>query len=228
MRAWQACAAAGLATLVISFSFGRIAGLAPCGPTGGAGAIIAFELVRNAQDLAALFGSEPCTSRLIAAQREALWLDMLGFIPAYTLFLLGAVVALRRVSLGLALVAFNCFMFAGALDEIEGLIMFKLLADLAGTERLFDGLFWTVRPKFAFLGLGEILIGLMLWRGTVVAKLAAGALLAGGMVSLWFLFTDPHNPVMMRGHSIAWTALLVAALGGAVRPALVLPDREAP
>lgn len=153
---------------------------------------------------------------------------MLGFIPAYTLFLLGAVVALRRASLGLALVAFNVFMFAGALDEIEGLIMFKLLGNLAGTERLFDGLFWTVRPKFAFLGVGEILIGLMLWRGPLLGKLAAGVLLAGGMVSLWFLFTDPHNPVMMRGHSIAWTALLIAALVGAVRPALIVTDRKAP
>lgn len=217
------CAAAGLATLVISFSFGRIAELSPCGPTGGASAIIAFELVRNAQELAALFGTEPCTSRLIAAQREALWLDMLGFIPAYTAFLLAAVVALRRASIGLALVAFNCLLFAGALDEIEGLIMFKLLATMPGTERLFDGLFWTVRPKFALLGLGEILLGLMLWRGTVVAKLAAGALLAGGIVSLWFLFAAPHDPLMMRGHSIAWTALLLAALIAAFRPSLIGP-----
>lgn len=143
---------------------------------------------------------------------------MLGFIPAYTVFLIAAVIALRKASLGLALVAFNLFLFAGALDEIEGLVMFKILANLPGTPHLFDGLFWTVRPKFAFLGLGEILLALMLWRGPLAAKLGAGALLAGGLVSLRYLFAAPHDPAMMKGHSIAWAALLVVAGIGAVRP----------
>lgn len=169
-----------------------------------------------------MFGSEPCTSRLLAAQRSALWLDMLGFIPAYTIFLIAGVVALRKSSLGLALVAFNLFLFAGALDEIEGAVMFKIMANMPGNPHLFDGLFWTVRPKFALLGLGEILLALMLWRGPLLGKIAAGALLAGGLVSLRYLFFDPHAPAMMRGHTIAWTALLLVALVGAVRPALVM------
>lgn len=214
---------AGLATLIASTAFARIAGLQPCGPSGGAGAVIALELVRSAADVLALFGSEPCTSRLIAAQREALWLDMLGFIPAYSIFLLAAAVALRKASLGLALVTFNLFMIAGALDAVEGLVSFKLLANLPGTEKLFTGLFWTVRPKFAILGLGEILLALMLWRGAPISKIAAGAMLAGGLVSLRFLFSNPHDPAMMKGHAIAWGALLIVALAGALRPTLVAP-----
>ena len=202
-------------------SFGRIAGLEACGPTGGAGPIIAFELARTPEALMALVGAEPCTSRFAAAQREALWLDMLGFIPAYTVFLIAAVVALRKASLGLALVAFNLFLFAGALDAIEGLVMFKILANFPGTPHLFDGLFWTVRPKFAFLGLGEILLALMLWRGPLAAKLGAGVLLAGGLIALRYLFAAPHDPVMMKAHSIAWTALLALACIGAVRPSWV-------
>ncbi len=185
-------------------------------------------MARNAADVTALFGSEPCTSRLIAAQRSALWLDMLAFIPAYTVFLLSAVVALRRASLGLALVAFNLFMIAGALDMIEGLILFKLLGEMPGSERSFTGLFWTVRPKFAMIGLGEVMLAVMLWRGSVVAKVAAGAMLAGGLVSLRYLFTAPSDPVMMKGHLIAWSALLLVALIGAFRPSAFVAPSSAP
>ncbi|MEG3179141.1 hypothetical protein [Sphingomonas sp. LT1P40] len=201
--------------------FGRVPNLTPCGPSGGAGAIIALELVRSVSDVTALFGNEPCTGGLIVAQRQALWLDMLGFIPAYTLFLLGAVVALRRASLGLALVAFNLIMIAGALDFIEGLILFKLLGNLPGDERTFTGLFWTVRPKFALLALGEVMIALMLWRGALAAKIAAGVMAAGGVVALVYLFRAPHDPAMMKGHTVAWGALLVVAAIGALRPGVL-------
>lgn len=180
--------------------------------------MIALELVRTTQDVLALFGAEPCTSRLIAAQRQALWLDMLAFIPAYTLFLLSATVALYRSGLGMALLAFNLFMFAGALDEIEGLVLFKLLDELPGNQRLFDGLFWTVRPKFALLGLGEMLLAAMLWRGALFDKIAAGAMLAGGLASLRYLAIAPHDPAMMTAHIVAWAALLVVALVRAFAP----------
>jgi len=206
--------------------FGRIAGLQPCGPSGGAGAVIALELARTAEQVLSLFGTAPCTARLVSAQREALWLDMLGFIPAYTAFLTLGAVALRRSGLVLALAALTVFLLTGAFDEIEGLVMFRILGALPGTPEMFTGLFWTVRPKFALLGLGEILLAAMLWRGPLLAKIAAGPMLAGGLVSLWFLFTAPYVQTMMKGHSYAWTALLVVALAGSVRPMLV--TREAP
>ncbi|ODP36742.1 hypothetical protein [Sphingomonas turrisvirgatae] len=225
--AWRWCALAGLATLTISVMFGRVPGLVACGDTGGAGPIIALELVRSAADVAALFGSEPCTSRLIAAQREALWLDMLGFIPAYLTFLLSAVAALRRASLGLIMALFSAITFAGAFDFIEGLILFKLLGNLPGDQRTFTGLFWTVRPKFALLAASELMIALILWRGAPVAKIAAGVIGAGGVVALVHLLRAPHDPAMMRGHAVAWGALLVTAAIGSVRPAVPgLPERR--
>ncbi|RYD56726.1 MAG: hypothetical protein EOP60_05000, partial [Sphingomonadales bacterium] len=207
-----------MATLIVSTAFGRIAGLVPCGPSGGAGAVIALELVRSAEQVSALFGSEPCTSRLIAAQREALWLDLLAFIPAYTAFLALGACALRRSGMVLALVAMSVFLAAGMLDEVEGAVLFKLLGNLPGTQAMYDGLFWTVRPKFALLGLGEILLAALLWRGPLLGKIAAGLLLAGGLASLFFLFNDPHAPAMMKAHSFAWGALLIVAVVGAVRP----------
>jgi hypothetical protein len=207
-----------VATLAVSSMFGRIAGLTPCGPSGGAGAVIAFELVRSAEQVIALFGSEPCTSRLIAAQREALWLDMLAFIPAYTAFLALGAFALRRSGLLLALIAMSLFLAAGTFDEIEGLMLFRILGEMPGTPMLYDALFWTVRPKFALLGAGEILLAALLWRTPLLGKIASGLLLAGGLASLYFLFDDPHARAMMNAHTYAWGALLIVALIGGVRP----------
>lgn len=218
--AWRLCVVAGLATLLASTAFGWIAGLKACGPTGGAGPIIAFELARTPETLAALFGSEPCTSTFLAAQRSALWLDSLGFIPAYTAFLALAAWALRGAD-RLGITAVLVFLAAGLCDEIEGAVMFALMDPLPGAPWLFTPLFAAVRTKFALLGLGEVLLGVLLFRGTWLGRIAAVALAAGGLVSLWFLLTAAHDPLMMKAHSYAWTALLLAAIVAAIRPTLV-------
>jgi hypothetical protein len=205
--------------VLASTAFGWVPGLEACGPAGGAGAIIAFELARAPDTLAALFGSEPCTSTLLAAQRSALWLDELGFIPAYTAFLALGGWALRDRRLALATVA--VFLIAGLCDEIEGVTMFALMDPLPGAAWLFTPLFWAVRTKFALLGLGEILLAAALIRGTWLGKIAAVPLALGGLASLWFLFTAAHDPMMMKAHSYAWMALLVSAIIAAIRPALV-------
>ncbi len=217
--AWRLCALAGFATLLASTAFGWIPGLTACGPAGGAGPIIAFELARTPKALAALFGSEPCTAHLLAAQRSALWLDSFGFIPAYTAFLALAGWALRGGRL--ALVTVVVFLVAGLCDEIEGVTMFAIMDPLPGAPWLFTPLFWAVRTKFALLGVGELLLALTLVRGTWPGRIAAIPLALGGLASLWFLFTAPHAPMMMKAHSYAWAALLVVAIVAAIRPVLV-------
>ena len=62
---------------------------------------------------------------------------------------------------------------------------------------------------------------LLLWRGSWLTRLAALVAAFGGVVALALLFTDPRAPLMMAGHRYAWTALLLVAIIGAVRPALV-------
>ncbi|MET0307651.1 MAG: hypothetical protein ABW023_02995 [Sphingomonas sp.] len=207
--------------MLASTAFGWISGLAACGDTHGAGPIIAFELARTPEAVRALFGGEPCLSRFAQAQGDGLWLDLLGFIPAYSAFLASGALALRPQASRLAFAAIAIILLAGLLDEIEGLVLFRILAALPGTPDLLQALFWTVRPKFALLGIGEILLGAMLWRGPLLGKIAAGPLLAGGLASIGFLLANPHSPTMMKAHSYAWMALLVVALIGSFRPALV-------
>ena len=192
-----------------------------CGPTGGAGPILAFELARSPADMLALFGGEPCTSRFAAAQRTGLWLDMLGFIPAYASFLALGAWAARGGERRLALAAVAAVLAAGLCDEIEGVVMFRLLDTFPGDPGLFAPLFWMVHAKFALLGLGALLIALLLWRGSWLTRLAALVTAFGGVVAIALLFTDPRAPLMMAGHRYAWTALLLVAIIGAVRPALV-------
>jgi hypothetical protein len=209
-----------------STAFGWIAGLKACGPTGGASPIIAFELARTPDAIAALFGSEPCTATLLAAQRSALWLDELGFIPAYTAFLALGAWALRRAD-RLAIVTVAIFLIAGLCDEVEGVTMFALMDPLPGAPWLFTPLFWAVRIKFALLGLGELLLAAALVRGSWIGKIAALPMLAGGLMSLWFLFTAAHDPLMMKGHFYAWSALLAVAILAAIRPSLVTRTESA-
>jgi hypothetical protein len=121
----------------------------------------------------------------------------------------------------LALAAVAAVLVAALLDEVEGAVMFGLLDSFPGDSSLFGPLFWTVRPKFALLAVGEILIALLLMRGSWLARIAAIPVAGGGVVALYLLFADPRAPLMMLGHRYAWTALLVVALIAAVRPALV-------
>lgn len=198
--------------------FGRIPDLVACGPTHGAGPIIALELVRNPAELAELFGAPPCSEKFRTAQLSASWWDALVFIPAYATFLILGAWALRREARRLGLVAMGILFVAALLDQVEGVILLQILPAGPDAQTLFDMLFLAVRTKFALLGAGELLLALLAWRGDLLAKIAALPLAAGGLVSLWFLFSAPHHPFMMQAHSYGWMALLALAVIGAINP----------
>lgn len=187
-----------------------------CGPTHGTGPIIAFELVRSPAQLAELFGPASCSGAFQAAQIRASWWDALAFIPAYTAFLALGAFALGDNARRLSRIAIAVLLVAALLDQIEGLILFQLAAHWQSPPDLFGALFFTVRPKFALLGIGSLLLAALAWRGTLIGKIGAAVLAAGGLVSLWFLFTNPHDPMMMAGHRYAWMALLALAAIGSV------------
>lgn len=180
-------------------------------------------MVRSADDLLRLFwnGSRDCADRFQAAQTAALRLDMFAFIPAYAAFLIFAAKALESGGVRLARAAMAAVLAAALLDEAEGLILLPLVAAWDSPPALFDALFWTVRPKFALLGLAEAAIGVLLLRATWLGKVAGVVMAAGGLASLWMLFAAPRDPLMMQAHSLAWAALLAVALAAAIRPALV-------
>ena len=222
--AWRWCLAAGLVMLACAWGFARIPGLTACGPTGGLGPVIAFELARSPAETMTIFGTAPCRSMLIPAQRLGLLLDALRFIPAYTAFLCLAARAARRAFAPPVVAA---LLVAGLLDQIEGGLLFLILRDFPGGEPSYGILFWVVRAKFLLLGLGTLAIAAMLvgwrtmrWFGTILVGLGAVKALEG-----FFALPDPG---MIRGFTLAWAALLGVAAVGAAFPRLLAAPPPAP
>lgn len=220
--AWRWCAAAGIVAFACSSLFSHIPGLVACGPTGGLEPIIAFELARTTTDIASLFGAEPCTSTLVAAQKTGLLLDGLGFIPSYTAFLiLGAVAAGARGRL--RQLALAVFLGAALSDEIEGFLLNAILDHLPGTPALLQALWWAVHMKFGLLALGTIQIGAILSDRPWQRRVVAGALIVGGGNA--FVWLVAKSPVwMMQGFLVAWVALLAMALISSFWPRVFSSD----
>jgi hypothetical protein len=204
---------AGLIAFACSFAFGKIPGLVACGTFAGSGQlgpILAFELARTPGDVAALFGSGTCQASLIGTQNTGLWLDALGFIPSYTLFLALAAIAASRGRAQRAIVAM--LVVAGLSDEVEGLIMWRIMGDLPGTPGQLGALWWAVHIKFALLALATTAIGLALLAKFKLWPMLFGLIIAvGGAAAIYGFWTLP-NPMMMAGFTYAWFAILATAM----------------
>jgi len=211
--AWRLSVLAGLVAFVCSFAFGRIPGLIACGSFDGSGQlgpILAFELARTPADVAALFGGGACRATLVVAQDKGLWLDALGFIPFYTLFLVLAAIAASRGRMRRTVVAM--LVIAGLSDEIEGLVMWRIMSHLPGTPGQLDALWWAVHVKFGLLALGTIAIGLALLGKFRLWPMLFGLVVTiGGAAAIYGFWTLP-NRMMMAGFTYAWFALLATAI----------------
>lgn len=211
--AWRLSVLAGLVAFACSFAFGKIPGLVACGTFDGSGQlgpILAFELARSPGDVAALFGSGACRTTLVGAQDKGLWLDALGFIPSYTAFLVLAAIAASRGRVQRAIVAM--LLVAGVSDEIEGLVMWRIMGDLPGTPAQLHGLWWAVHVKFGLLAIGTTLIGLALIRAFKLWPMLFGLIIAVGGAAAVYGFWLLPNTMMMAGFTYAWFAILVTAI----------------
>ena len=211
--AWRLSVLAGLIAFACSFAFGKIPGLVACGTFAGSaqlGPILAFELARTPADIAALFGSGACRATLVDAQAKGLWLDALGFIPFYTLFLALAAIAASRGRMQRAIVAM--LLIAGMSDEIEGLVMWRIMGNLPGTDGQLGALYWAVHVKFALLAIGTTAIGLALLGKFRLWPMLFGLIVTvGGAAAVYGFWTLP-NQMMMAGFTYAWFAILVTAI----------------
>lgn len=236
-HAWRWCAAAGVAAFLCSWGFGRIPGLAACGPTGGLGPIIAFEFVASPADVVALFGAEPCRSALVAAQRTGLLLDALGFIPAYAAFLVFAAIACSPAKAGVQFpparswtpasageqirsIVIGAILLAAVCDQIEGVLLYRILATLPGSPALIDALWWPVHVKFALLAAATSAIAILLLSHMRLPGFVAALFVTIGACTAVAGLLNGPSPVMMLGFTIAWVTILVSALSACWRPSL--------
>ena len=205
---WQRSAIAGALALIAAVLFARIPALQTCGPAIGVSPIEAFEIVRSPADVAALFGSEPCRSRLADAERTGLLLDSLWFVPCYVGFLCSAALATgARAGRWIAVAV----VIAALCDEGENALLWVISRNLPGTQATIDALFILVRLKFALLALAVAAIAAALASARRLAPvLASLPIAAGGLLSLSGLVRMPNGRLML-GSFVAWAALLLAA-----------------
>lgn len=206
MTPWRWAALAGLAALAISAGFGRIPGIDACGL--GGDTILKFEFVRTPADVEALFPAF-CRTEHMLAQRQGLWLDAMGFIPAYSAFLILSLIALRLESRPAAArltgIAIILTLAAALCDQFEGLQLFAILADLPGTQARIDLLIPAVRTKFALLALVVAIAGWLHLQQPGWRK-PAGALILGG--ALWSMAgLAIERDWLLQGSALAWLAL---------------------
>lgn len=212
--AWRLCAIIGLPALVVSGMIGRSTGLAECGHPRGLEPILAFEFVRNAADVGQVLLGGNCR----AGQAHGLMLDNLLFVPLYTLFVISAAWAagLARGGRPIAIAAVVAILIAAASDLIENATLAAIL-DGGGD---FDRLFWAVRIKFGLIAIGEILIGLLLLRHTVLLRFAGYMVIAaGGAAFITLLLGVPI--AMMKPIALGLILLFCVAMVISIRPALV-------
>ena len=220
MTLWRLAALAGLAVLAFTFVFGAIPGIDACGGDGDA--ILNFEFVTNPGEVAALFPPY-CREIHAAAQYRGLWIDAMGFIPVYSAFLILQLFALDREARSpTAKWMIIAVLVAAASDQFEGWQLFRILADLPGTQGMIDLLMPAVRIKFALLAVIAIVIGALHLRFAWWRKAIGAVAILGGLISIAGLL-GTHS-LVIDGSALSWTAMLVAAIVLALRRQPVLPS----
>lgn len=208
MTIWRWAALAGLVALAISVGFGRIPGIHACGLPGDA--ILNFEFVKTPGEVAALF-PENCRTEHVVAQRYGLWLDAMGFIPAYSAFLILSLIGLRTEGSSLARrvagIGILLTLIAALCDQFEGIQLFRILGDLPGTQSTIDLLIPAVRIKFGLLALAVALAGWLHLQRPGWRKAAGAVIALGALWSLVGLFTE--REWLMQGSALAWLTLFV-------------------
>lgn len=214
-RWWQLCVVAGAGVIMSMFVFATVDNNQACGPTDGLAPILAFELVRSPDEVAGLFGSEPCRSRFAAAMDEVNRIDTYLFIPIFVCFLGCGALAAGGGATWVAGATAVLAVVAGVCDLAENQILVAVTAELPGTAAQIDRLFYLVRIKFALLGLVSVAIGTLLaprgnWtRGAALLLIVSGLMTVAAVFGAYWLLTPAIG--------LSWLTLGIVALSGAVR-----------
>ena len=206
--AWTLCLLAGIVVAALTVLIGSVNPQA-CDGNAAFDPVTRFQWVRSVADVQALFGAEPCRSTLAAALDRVNRIDLIAYIPAFTLFQLFAAAALTKRGRTLARVAAIAAIAAAICDVIEDNILLGITAALPGDQASIDTLFWFPRLKYALLAGAAGCLGLLLARERHAARWCGLAMVAGGGVALIGLFAPR---LLSAGIGAAWAALLVAAL----------------
>jgi hypothetical protein len=189
----------GIAALLGILSLAFLVWLGVSGPAhscggGPAAPTTAFQLMRSAADIDAIFGLGPsdCRADIVQALRSGVMADLFGFIPVYALFLACTIAAVAGQSKGVAATLAAMLAVTVVGDAIETFSQMQILADVdagaAWLGQLMRG------NGLKSLGFAAVLIGLSfaIWqqRGRV-SQVAASALALIGALRIGCFFFEP-------------------------------------
>ena len=213
--AWILCLVAGVVLVALTILMGAAGGVRACDGVTSPDAMIRFEWVRTVDEVRTLFGEEPCRSSLAAAMDRMNRLDVLAYIPTFTLFQIFAALALRGSGRGVPMAAIAAAIVAAICDQWEDQILLAITGALPGEQAMIDRLFWLVRIKFALLASAAACLGLLLARSPGATRWLGMAMILGAVIA----FAGLAQPQLLTpGIALAWAALLIAAAVRVVRP----------
>ena len=213
--AWILCLIAGVVLVGLTVLMGAAGGVRACDGATSLDPMIRFEWVRTVDEVRTLFGEEPCRSSLAAAMDRMNRIDVLAYIPAFTLFQIFAALALRGSGRGVAIAAIAAAIVAAICDQWEDQILLAITGALPGEQPMIDRLFWLVRIKFALLAFAAACLGLLLTRSAGATRWLGMAMILGAVIALAGL-AQPQ--LLTPGIALAWAALLITAAVRVIRP----------
>jgi hypothetical protein len=218
-RIWPLLAiAGGLATLVIFVGFNFLPAVTAAYAPGTLGeAESTFQRAASMADLFAVFDNPPSAARL-AAQDAVNKLDLYGFVPAYTLFLVAAAAMLAGgARQPLAWLAIAPALVGAGADAVETLAQLRVLADWehAAAQLPIAPWHWAKYMALAGNGVGVAAIALLGARKRYLLGVLAMAPLPC-VLAVWSgLIADAR--VFSVAFALYWVVLLAHAFMGAKR-----------
>lgn len=218
-RVWPiATAVLGVATLVVLLAFSMLPAVRAAYPNGDfAVALNAFQHAAAPSDLAAVFGT-PADPVKLRAMTAGNTLDLFGFIPAYGLFLVAAIVLLGGgLKNPLALVALALAGIGVAGDIVETSRQLAMTRDWAHADSLLPIAPWCMTKFFGLAG-AALAISAMCFSGKrkrwIVGALGVLPILAVCADALHVL---PAPALMTAAFGVFWVALLIVGILETVR-----------
>jgi hypothetical protein len=217
-RAWAiATAGFGLIVLGLFVAFALQPEMAAAGECLPAGSVIQFELARDAADLAAIFGApdSACRPLAVAAMDGVNRLDVLAFIPAYTLFCIGGAMFLGEGALmrPLTVAAITAAVLAAACDYLETTTLLAITRDVDAAESLLPYSQLGAWAKFALLAAHALFCAGLCYLSPQ-RRAILGVLL---VLPTFGVLAAAYDQVALANalnvsFALAWTALLAAAI----------------
>lgn len=212
---------AGLASLAITVAFRLLGPVRAAGQCMTDGAVLQFEFARKAEDLTNLFGlpSDPCRTQIVGAMDAVNQLDVIAYIPSYTLFaLFGALfIGAGRLRLPI-LLAMLAAVVALVADYIETFALLEITPTLEAKAALLPTASTAAWVKFAALAAHGLMLAVACLEKPP-RRWILGFLLLAPTVGVLAAFTSPESlNLLTLSFLLAWLPLLALALWRAVRP----------